>query len=83
MLIADETSRERIKTICLMIRKKFGRTIPQAKVARLIKKVFPNITVKLKGSVYGVIWGIRIDSACHPASGWLQKAISWYVFCIS
>jgi len=76
-LIADETSRERIKTICLMIRRKFGRAIPQAKVARLIKKVFPNVIVKLKGSIYGVVWGVRIDSACHPASGWLQKAISW------
>ena len=78
VLIADESSRERIKTICLMIKKKFGKTIPQAKVARLIKKMFPHVIVKLKGSVYGIIWGVRIDSDCHPATSWLQKAVSWY-----
>ena len=77
-LIVDETSRERIKTICQMIKKKFGRSIPQAKVGRLIKRVFPNVIIKLKGSIYGVIWGVRIDISYHPASAWLQKAISWY-----
>lgn len=61
-----------------MIKKKFGRTLPQAKVARLIKKVFPNVTIKLKGSIYGIVWGVRIDHECHPTSQWLQKAISWY-----
>lgn len=61
-----------------MIKKEFSRTIPQAKVARLIKKVFPNVIIKLKGSIYGIVWGVQINSECYPVSGWLQKTISWY-----
>ena len=76
-LVADQNRRERIKLISLMIKKRFGRRIPDAKVARLVKKACPNVDIKTKGSADGVIWGVRVDNAYRPQNTWVQKAVSW------
>ncbi len=78
-LIADPNRRERIKVISLMIKKRFGKNIPEAKAARLVKRAHASVDIRLKGSVDGLILGVKIDNAFRPKNTWLQKAVTWYV----
>ncbi len=75
--MADHNRRERIKLIRTMIKKRFGKDITETKVARLVKKAHPSVDVRVKGSIDGLVWGIRIDSAFRPQNSWLQKAVTW------
>eukprot|EP00794_Sanderia_malayensis_P011011 gene11011-12174_t len=76
-LLSDPSRRERIKVITAMIKKRFGKHIPDAKAARLVKRAHPNVDIRLKGSADGLIWGVRIDSGFRPQNSWLRKVSLW------
>ena len=62
-----------------MIKRNLGKSIPQAKVSRLVKKAFPNVEVRSKGLADGIVWGVYINSSFRPVNTWVQKAVDWYV----